>query len=105
MLHPCGQPERLGARLVGLGVDPPKIEARTVKLTAAKQHVRKIQRQHEVARLGLEGCRQHALSFGEQIGEYNDRLGPGATVRDAAAAYLDDNGLSGAARRRGILAA
>ena len=42
----------------------------------------------------------HAISFDEQIPDYAQRLGPGASVREAALAYLDDNGLQGAARRR-----
>jgi polyamine oxidase len=42
----------------------------------------------------------HAVLFNEQIGDYSERLGPGASVRDAAAAYLADRNLSGAARRR-----
>ncbi len=42
----------------------------------------------------------HAVTFDEQIGDYAKRLGPGASVRDAALTYLDDNGLQGDARRR-----
>ena len=42
----------------------------------------------------------HAVTFDEQVGDYAKRLGPGASVRDAAFTYLDDNGLQGVARRR-----
>lgn len=37
----------------------------------------------------------HAVSFGEQLSDYEARLGPAASIRDAARAYLDDNGLEG----------
>ena len=42
----------------------------------------------------------HAINFDEQIPDYAKQLGPGASVREAALRYLDDNGLNGAARRR-----
>lgn len=46
----------------------------------------------------------HALNFGESLADYEQRLGSDASVREAAGAYLNDQGLEGEQRSRAAFA-